>query len=416
MIIPVDEFLSKKLSVEFGIYTDRDYNDFAFDVSNNISLFNQISFIAYNEPERFKKLLEALEGYREYGDSDTFLAIFAYCRYAEKSFEDGLKHISMLLEFNPSNIDAWIDLCFFLSYIQGGYYIHLNMRFHIYHFIQNYQKFDFHSVNKKSISILDRLVGNISRTAAVRSGYDKKFEFDTVYLFMNGACNNNCETCHIPTRLKKYDFEDRLTKNGFITLSKYIFIKARERNIKHFVLKGGEPTLHPDYLKTIKIVSAARPEIMIHVRTNARTFSNSSFVKRHAALNKAKIVFEAGVFSEDSAVHDEITRTQNSHAQTLRGIDNILDEGMKASARIVLCDKNIGILKNTLDFLLEKYAGRDGFGEIGVLLPPPSSDNLDKYYPEGVRRLRDEAAAVLCGYQSEKCAISLLNEALVADS
>jgi MoaA/NifB/PqqE/SkfB family radical SAM enzyme len=416
MIMPFDEQLAKSLSLQFNLYPFRDYNDYAFGISNNMSLITQISYMAYNEPETFKSLKSYIEAYQEAGDSDQFMAAMGYCKYIERNFDDGIKYIAALLEYNPSNIDVWLDLCFFLAQATDGYYTHLNIRFHLYHFIHTYLKYDFHTINKKSLTILDRLVRNISRAPDVRSGYDKQVVLDTEYLFMNGACNNNCETCHVPGHLRGYDFEDRITKNGLIPLSKYIFIKVRKKHIRHLVLKGGEPTLHPEYLKIIKMASAVRRNILIHVRTNARTFSNSSFVKKHIASKVPNIIFEVGLFSDNPLIHDDITRVQNSHTQTVKGIENILDAGMKASVRIVLCDNNIDGLQNTLNFILKIFAGREGFGEIGILLPPPSADNLEKYYPDGIRLLRDRAADIIGGYKSEKCPISILNEALATDS
>ena len=416
MIIPIDEQLSKKLSVDFDLYPVRSYNDYAFDLSNNNSLITQICHMAYNDPERFARLKELLKDYESQGDSDQYLAAMGYCRYAERDFDDSIKYISTLLENSPGNIDVWIDMCYLLAQIADGYHMSMNLRFHLYHFINAYHQYDFHTVNKQSMVILDRLVRDIARTPAVRSGYHKKPAFETEYLILNGACNNYCEICHVPVPLREYDFADRLIKNGVLELSKYIFFKVRKKCIKHFVVKGGEPTLHPDYLKIIKVVSAVRPDVLIHVRTNARTFCNSAFLRKHPAAGVSNIIFEASLFSHDPGVHDAIARVQNSHEQTLRGLRNILEAGFRASVRVVLCDKNIQDLPRTLDFILEQFSGPQGIEEIGVYLPPPSADNLDTYYPEGVQRLRDQAVEAIGARESGACRIALMNQALAADS
>lgn len=414
MIKHWDEDFAKTLLVEFGLYSARNYNDYAFDQSNNLSLLTQICLMAYNQPERFENFKVFLNEYKIEQLSDLYMAVIGYSKYADRDFEGGVGYISGLLEQNPSNIDAWIELCFFMAHLPYGYETYLNMRFHLSYFIHLYYKYDFHTVSRDSIAILNRIVKTISAAPAVRAGYEKRVDFDTEYLFLNGSCNNNCITCHIPEQLKKYDFEDRITKTGYMSLSKYIFFKARRKCLKHFVLKGGEPTLHPDYFKVIGTIAAIRPDILIHVRTNARTFCSEAFRKKHSALGAANAVFEAGLFSADASVHDAITRTPGSHSQTIQGIKTILDMDIAASARIVLCEENIGGLADTMDFLLETFSNKEGFRGIDVLLPSPSAGNLDRYYPDGVIRLSSNAEETLRAYAGRgNCPQAVSNKALV---
>ncbi len=400
------------LSLKFDLYLNKMYNDCSFDMTNNMSLMTQITMMAFREPERFKELKDFVDELRKSGDSDQLLAVLAYCRYSDRSFEEGMSFVSTLLELRPTDIEAWLDFCFFLSHMPDGYDAHLNLRFHLPHFIHNYLKYDFRTINSKSAVILDSLIRNLSRAPEIRHGYDKKVSFDEEYLILNGACNNNCETCPTPFRLRGYDFEDRLTKIGLISLSKYLFLKARKKSLKRFILKGGEPTLHPNYLKIVRILAAARKDIAIHVRTNARIFCNEKFLIQHRDASGYKAIFEVSVLSDNQDAHDAMTRARGSHEQTLRGIDNILSAGMKASARVTLCDKNIEELPRILDFLLEKYSKEEGFTEISVLLPPPSGESLEIYYPDAVRRFRTAAENAISARKPEKCPISLKNAIL----
>jgi hypothetical protein len=413
MIKPFDEDFEKTLVVEFGLYSKRNYNDYAFDQPNNLSLLTQICLMAYNQPEIFAGFKSFLDEYLVTEYSDPYVAAMAYTRYAETEFDNGVKYISSLLEQNPSNIDVWIELCFFMAHLSYGYETYLNMRFHLYYFMQMYHKYDFHTVSRDSFTILNKIIEKISETPAVRRGYEKSVNFDTEYLFLNGRCNNNCIVCHIPEQLKRYDFEDRITKPGFLALSKYIYYKARRKRTKHFVLKGGEPTLHPNYFKILEIIAAVRPDILLHVQTNARTFCNKTFMDKHAGAGVSNIIFEAGLFSADASVHDGISMVPGSHSQTVQGINSILDQGMKVSARIVLCDENINGLAGAMDFVLEKFGSREGFMGIEVLLPPPSARNIGVYYPDGIVRLRDAARETLTGYAGrDKCPAAIANETL----
>jgi len=416
MITPFDEGLAKMLSVNYDLRPYREYNDYSFDISNNMTLISQITLMAYNNPERFESLKGFLANYARNAVSDQSLASAAYCRYADREFDEGVNLATSLLEFRPTDLDAWLDVCFFLSHISDGYRTHLNMRFHLCHFIHFYLKYDFREVNKESISILDRLVRRAAESdPGIREGYDSKAAFDTEYLILNGACNNNCEICHTPVRLRDYDFEDRITKIGSLPLSRYIFIKARKKKIKDFVLKGGEPTLHPDYLKIVRMLVAARKDISIRVRSNARVFFDERRLNKHVEANVSNMTIEAGVYSADPEKHDAIARARGSHAQTVAGIKNVLSSGMKASARITLCDSNIGDLPKILDFVLETFGSQPGFVEAAVLLPPPSGESLAKYYPDGVKRLRDAAVKIVAERQHCGSIVTMPNAVLALD-
>lgn len=414
MIKAFDENLSKMLSVNFDIYSVRDYNDIAFDMANNMSLISQITLLAYNEPERFKALKSFVEDNASSGASDQFLLCMAYCCYSERKFDEGIDHIYRLLEHRPSDFDSWLDLCFFMAHMPQGYQTYLNMRFHQPYFMHYYHQYDFREINKASIDILDRLTRQGARDPKIRSGYDKKVSLDTEYLILNGACNNNCETCHTPAHLKGYDFEDRITKPGMLPLSDYIFIKARRKSIKHFFIKGGEPTLHPNYMKIIRMLSAVRRDMTVHVCTNARTFCNEKFLNKHIEAKLPNTVFETSLFSQDPEIHDAITRVRGSHEQTLQGMTNMLRAGLKVTARITLCDRNIDGLAGTIGFILEQFGAMPGFGDIAILLPPPSGNSLEKYYPDAVRLLHDRAAAVISGYEAQQCRITMQNAALAS--
>jgi len=401
--------------MNFGLYPVRAYNDYAFDISNNNSLFTQISLMKYNDPASFRRLREFIESYRSEQVSDQYLAAMGYCRYAEKDFEEGIKYITRILEFNPSNIDAWIDLCFFLAHIPDGYETYLNMRFHLYYFMHLYHQYDFHTVSQETIAILDRLVADLARTPEVRGGYHKKPGFDTEYLIVNGACNNNCETCHVPPHLRAYDFEDRTTRAGLVSLSKYIFAKVRKKRIRHIVLKGGEPTLHPAYLKIVKTVSAARGDVTIHVRTNARTFCNTDFLQRHVAAKAKNIIFETSIFSSDPCLHDDISRTPGSHEQTLRGMNNLLEQGFRVSARVGVCDKNAESISDTLDFLWRTFGASVNYMGADLALPPPSANNIAAYYPHGIQTLKRQAQDAIAQRSQVLRPPVILNQALAQD-
>ncbi len=412
MINSYDDILNEVLNKNFDMPYHRNLNDYSFNIVNDMSFFTHISLLSYREPEEYRRLKDFIESYKSDFRSDIYVAIKAYCHYVEKEFDKGIKLIWELLDNSPSNIDNWIDLSFFMAYIPDGYDTFLNMRFHLYHYIRNYFKYNFHTLDFRSLNILSAIVRQEAQKPEIRENYNKEVKFVTEYLFINGNCNNNCVGCHIPADLKGYDFDERVSKHNFMPLSKYIYCKVRQKALKTLVIKGGEPTLHKSYLKVMKMVMAIRPDIRVQVNTNGRIFCNPSFRKRHNELKSDSLIFEVSLFSSDPKIHDAHTRTDNSLSQTLQGLENLLEDENKSRVNIKLTPESIGTLGDTIQSIVDKYSGNRDFEGIVLSLPYPSAGNLDRYTGSAVRSLYTEAAKVLEGFKSVEPQIRFTNDIL----
>ena len=128
-------------------------------------------------------------------------------------------------------------------------------------------------------------------------------------------------------------------------------------------LTGGEPALHPDFLKLLAYFRKRTPGRELTLLTNGRRFADPVFAA--AALRTAKAPFSVAVamHGSTSARHDAVTGVRGSFAATLAGLRNIFankSRGQTLEIRLVLHRRNIKDLKELLLLLLREFSG---FGE-----------------------------------------------------
>ncbi|MCF7861564.1 radical SAM protein [Candidatus Woesearchaeota archaeon] len=175
-----------------------------------------------------------------------------------------------------------------------------------------------------------------------------------LHILINGICNSNCEFCFSRKNLIKENYSydkiktiiDRESKNGF----------------KSLVISGGEPTIHPNYIKIIKY---AKKIGYNHVKTitNGRMFADYNYIKEayDAKLDEVNI----SIHSHIPEVHDGLTKVKNSFRQGINAVKNCINLKISTKVCIVVNKKNICELPKTLLFF--KKLGIDRIGLLRVM-------------------------------------------------
>ncbi|MDT8286361.1 MAG: radical SAM protein [Elusimicrobiales bacterium] len=124
-------------------------------------------------------------------------------------------------------------------------------------------------------------------------------------------------------------------------------------------LTGGEPTLHPDFLKLIAYFRRRLPGVNITLLTNGRRFADPDFARRF--LRAAAPPFAVGipVHAGTAALHDRIAGVKGSFSQTVKGLRALLAArgGPEVEIRLVLHRLNIKAFRGTLAFLRRAFRG-----------------------------------------------------------
>lgn len=155
------------------------------------------------------------------------------------------------------------------------------------------------------------------------------------------VCNNRCLFC------LDADSHD----GGYESMNSVASVlgAGRAEGCRRVVLSGGEPTLHPDF---IRIVGLARKLGYTHIQavTNGRLFCYHGFLKPAVKSGLSEITFS--VHGASAAQHDLLAGVPGAFSQTLRGIANALKiPGLIVSSDIVVNRINVDSLFEIVAFL-----------------------------------------------------------------
>lgn len=179
-------------------------------------------------------------------------------------------------------------------------------------------------------------------------------------------CNLNCVFCSNPVEgfrntREKYSYREFAKKWDLYLRGKETFLKFN--SVDDFAgMTGGEPTIHPDFLKILAHVRKTWPGRGIKLLTNARMFGYESFAQN--CFKIAKTPFEIGVpfFGYDAKSYESISRTPGSFSDAAAGLDAMFrfrKPGQRIGVRIVLHKLQTRHLPRMLDFLQVRYPALD---------------------------------------------------------
>ncbi len=128
--------------------------------------------------------------------------------------------------------------------------------------------------------------------------------------------------------------------------------KGRALSIKRLVLSGGEPTIHPDF---IKIVAQSREMGYEHIQTvtNGRRMCYPDFMKGAVEAGLKEITFS--LHGHTPEIHDRLTGSPGSFVQGLVALRRALKiPGLIVSVDVVINKQNIRHLREILDFFINE--------------------------------------------------------------
>jgi len=200
----------------------------------------------------------------------------------------------------------------------------------------------------KKMTKLDMLV---TTQTDVKDGIPKRAN----HILITGKCNSNCIFC--------FSRKELLKKHFSINIINKIMQKQFDSDCRILVLSGGEPTIHPNF---IKIISNAKSIGYKYIRviTNGRMFAYKKFLKDsiNAGLDEVTI----SIHSHIPKVQDYLSNVKGSFKQALDGIKNCISLNLDTKVNIVVNKKNIKNLKETISFF-----NKIGIKRIGLLCIMP---------------------------------------------
>ena len=176
-------------------------------------------------------------------------------------------------------------------------------------------------------------------------------------------CNNKCIMCTNGKEYSEGSSEQYVLKKQIEKMEKYLrgerslFYKGAE-DPNYITLTGGEPTLHPDFLKLVCYYRRRCPELEITLLTNGRTLSDKEFIKKYLSAIGSPARTIIPVHSSDPDEHDYVSGVKGSFVQTMRGLENLFGLAPaehKIGIRFIQHGTGKKRMERTLSMLLDKF-------------------------------------------------------------
>jgi len=155
-------------------------------------------------------------------------------------------------------------------------------------------------------------------------------------------CNNQCQFCVQGSKRKKFGDKNLKKVTDFLT-------GAWQDGYRQVVFTGGEPTLHPDFLRMVK--KTKQIGFFIQIQTNGRTFAYKNFCRQLVELGVDE--FGPSIHGAKAQTHDFLTSSLGSFRQTVTGIKNLKELGQYVLTNTVITTKNYQELSTLAKLLVD---------------------------------------------------------------
>ncbi len=149
------------------------------------------------------------------------------------------------------------------------------------------------------------------------------------------ACNNNCIFCVVADKRDRGDFTTAQLKREILA--------GYNNGANELVLTGGEVTIRKDLLELVEFAKdCGYPQIQI--QTNGRMLACNGLAEKLLAAGATQ--FSPALHGHCAEVHDSLTRSKGSFAQTVAGIKRLKKLGAYVLTNTVVTKGNC---KNLID-------------------------------------------------------------------
>ena len=219
-------------------------------------------------------------------------------------------------------------------------------------------------------------------------------------------CDNYCVMCSQPP--KEVD-------DGWIVDELLDVIPLVSPETVEIGFTGGEPCLLGDRL--IELVKKCRvhlPYTAVHILSNGRGFANAEFAKVLAKLNHHGLMIGIPLYADVPEIHDYVVQARGAFDDTIRGILNLKQYGVRVELRFVIHAETYECLPNFARFVARNLLFVDHVALMGLELMGFARANLDAMWVdpldyqvelrEAVQRL-DQAGVTVSIYNHQLCVL-----------
>lgn len=213
-------------------------------------------------------------------------------------------------------------------------------------------------------------------------------------ILLTERCNNCCLMCSQPPK----SVDDRWLLDEAMELVRVI----PRQTAQVMCITGGEPTLYGDgFIKLVQQFKSYLPDTALHILSNGRTFANTEFSAKYAAVNHPDVMVGIPVYSADPARHDYVVQAKGAFDETIRGILNLKRFGQKVELRVVVHKQTCDGLPALAEFISRNLLFIDQVALMGLEMTGFTRANLESLWidPIEYKDLLSKAVRILENYR-----------------
>lgn len=168
---------------------------------------------------------------------------------------------------------------------------------------------------------------------------------ERVHVSLGAVCNNNCVFC------MEEDRDARYANNSAMTRDRVRWILEAHRGAEEVCFTSGEPTTRPE-LPELAAIARSLGYRRVSVMTNGRRLSHLPYTALLAKSGMNR--FYVSIHGHEARLHEGLTRTPESFAQTVAGLDAVAKLarfGVELHTSTVVTSRNLPHLAAIYRFL-----------------------------------------------------------------
>lgn len=168
---------------------------------------------------------------------------------------------------------------------------------------------------------------------------------ERLHVSIGAVCNNNCLFC------MEEDRDGRYVNNSAMTLERVRWMLERHRGAEEVCFTSGEPTTREDLKEMIEHATSLGYR-QISMMTNGRRLGSLPYAA--SLVKRGMKRFYVSIHGHDAKLHEGLTRTPGSFAQTVAGLDTLAQLkrfGVVVHTSTVITDRNLPHLVDIYRFL-----------------------------------------------------------------
>lgn len=190
------------------------------------------------------------------------------------------------------------------------------------------------------------------------------------YFFITGKCNSNCIMCPSPEYSRRTS--EMIPFEGLMKLAEHI-----PSDVPHMTITGGEPFLMGEqifpFLRYLKEHFAETEFLFL---TNGRVFAIERYLQQFCENAPDNSIVAIPVHGSCEEVHDRITQTAGSFAQTRQGVRGLLKKGVPVEIRLVVSKLNVHHFCQIAELIIREFRGIEYVSVIAMEMTGSARQNL----------------------------------------